>query len=570
LPKNKAEKYIFSSLIAVILFVIYIFSACPTVYLIDSGELAAVSYTLGIAHPTGYPLYTLISYFFAHLPGEPVFNLNILSALISICAAVFLYLLACNIINDRIAAIIPVIIFALAPTVWRISITNEVYPLTALFCIMILFTLARLRTTKHLYLIMYLIGLSFTNHIIIFSLCVPVSVYLILKYRPRINKVAIALGFALFAITMYFYLMSRTHGGAAIAWGNTTDLQRLLWHITGKQYRVWMFSSSVPELAGNLSRGIMILLRDFLYVLIIPVLMGFYYLFKNDKSRFWLLVSALLVNVLYVINYSIPDIESYYLPALIILIVASAYGVKMIKKYMKIYIVLPIALAFTILNYRACTLRNNTFAMDYSDAHFEQVGENALVICTFWDIYAPSIYQKEINKKYADIVIIDKELLRRTWYIKYIEHEYPHFYNSVRPAIEDYLIELYEFEYDRPYNARIIQNKYLHMLQAFVRSRIEQGVYLAMPAPDQDLGQILPEYLRLPRGLVFKLAKDTAAYTAFDFIKLHINRPGIVNDARLSYNLSVTRNMVNNNIMYLKTLHKIEEAAQAQAWLKDF
>ena len=111
---------------AVVTFIIYLFSLCPTVYLIDSGELAAVSYTLGIAHPTGYPLYTIISYFFAHLPGEPVFNLNLLSALFTVCAAVFLYVLSYGIIKDKSAALIPVAIFSFAPTIWRISVTNEV------------------------------------------------------------------------------------------------------------------------------------------------------------------------------------------------------------------------------------------------------------------------------------------------------------------------------------------------------------------------------------------------------------------------------------------------------------
>lgn len=381
MPKHKPKPILLvCSLLGVLFLTVYLFSLCPTVYLIDSGELAAVSYTLGIAHPTGYPLYTLISYLFAHLPGEPIFYLNLLSALITTCSAIFLYLLTYDIIKDRIAALVPVVIFSFAPTIWRISVTNEVYPLTALLGVVILYVLFKKSSIRHFYLVAYLIGLAFTNHIIIFSLALPVVVYLFLKYRPNFKKIFLAMIFAIFAISLYFYLISRTNTGAEIAWGNTNNIQRLFWHISGKQYRVWMFSQSMQELTKNLGRGLMILLRNFLYVLIIPVLMGLYYIFKKERDRFWLLLSILLINVFYVINYSIPDIESYYLPSFIVLVISCAYGIKMIKKYMKLYTVVPGALIFVLLNYQACTLRNNTFAVDYSRSHFEQLPENSLVL----------------------------------------------------------------------------------------------------------------------------------------------------------------------------------------------
>ena len=567
---NSKQTYGVCLLLGFFLLTAYIYSLCPTVYLIDSGELAAVSYTLGIAHPTGYPLYTLISYFFAHLPGVPIYYLNLLSALITICATIFLYLLAYNIIEDKIAALVPAIIFAFAPTVWRISVTNEVYPLTALLCVIILFVLFKMRNIKHLYLIMYLIGLAFTNHIIVFSLAIPVFVYLVIKYRPGINKTIFALGCAVIAISMYLYVIVRTNAGAAIAWGNTNDLERFFWHITGKQYRVWMFSQSTQELAKNLARGLNILLRDFLYVLIIPVFGGLYYLFKKERSRFWLFVSILLANILYVINYSIPDIESYYLPSFIILIILSAYGIKTIKKYLRWYFVLPGAFAFMILNYQACTLRNNTFAMDYSRSHLEQLPENCLLLCTFWDIYSPMIYLNNVDSVFQDIIIIDKELLRRTWYIKYLEKTYPEFYQSVQPAVDDFLVELYKFEYGKPYNPQIIQTRFIRMLEAFMLSRIDQGVYLAMPTPDRDLDQTLPNYLRIPRGLVYEIKKDTAGCIPFDFSKMEIKRPESMNDERLTFSLNVTRNMVGKNIRFLNDLGFHESAFQAQAWLKDF
>ncbi len=552
------------------IFLVFLYSLCPTVYLIDSGELAAVSYTLGIAHPTGYPLYTLISHFFAHFPGEPIKNLNILSALLTTAAAVFLYLIAKQILKDRIIPLLCVSVFAFSLTIWRTSVTNEVYPLTALFCVLIIHAFMKLRNDKGFYFIMYLIGLSLTNHIIIFSLALPVLFYVILVYRPSFKKILLGILLAFVGLSVYLYLIARTVGGAELAWGNTDNLQRLFWHITGKQYQVWMFTLSLSRTFNNLLNGITLLLRDFLFILVIPIFVGFYYLLKIKHKHFWLLISIFVLNLLYTINYSIPDIESYYIPGFIALIIIFTYGIIPLKKYLRWFIVLPFAVIIPILNYGSCTLRENTFALDFSQAHIEQIPEKSLLVCTYWDIYSPIIYLQKVKGIRRDLVIIDKELLRRTWYIKYIEEEYPDFYQTVKNAVETYLVDLYKFEYDRPYDTYTIQLRFIRMLESFVDAKIPIGVYFAVPFPDHDLTQTSPHYHRIPRGLVFEVKTDTTNYISFDFSKLRIKKPMIVNDERLQYNLELTIGMVENNYRYLNLIKRHKEAQQVRRWLSNF
>ena len=55
----------------------------------DSAELAAVSYTLGIAHPTTYPLFTILSFIWSHLPlpGTPMYRLDVFAALLTALSA---------------------------------------------------------------------------------------------------------------------------------------------------------------------------------------------------------------------------------------------------------------------------------------------------------------------------------------------------------------------------------------------------------------------------------------------------------------------------------------------------
>lgn len=548
---------------------VYLYSLCPTVYLIDSGELAAVSWTLGIAHPTGYPIYTLISYLFSHLPGEPIKNLNLLSTLFSISTAILIYITATRITgNESISALITAI-FSFSPIIWRISITNEVYPLTVLFCTLSLFMLYSLKDSRTFYFIMFLFGLAFTNHIIIFSLVFPLFFYLTFVYKPPLKKILIGFLFTLIGISPYLYLILRTLAGAEIAWGNTCNLQRLFWHITGRQYQVWMFSLPIKEILNNAKQGLVFITTNFLYIFIIFVFPGFFYLFKKNRKKFWLLLIIFLLNFLYTINYAIPDIESYYIPGYIALLLASIYGLYIFKKYIRWFVSIPLLLLFALVNYPSCTLRDNTLGLDYSFAHISQLPENSLLISSYWDIYSPTIYLRKVKKIYKELVIIDKELLRRTWYLKYLKNEYPEFYSSAEKEINDYLSELYKFEYNKPYDPHIIQNKFIKMLERFVEIKETTGVYFALPFPDYDLNSIKPDYYRIPCGLNFWITRNIQT-CPFDFSQLEIKHPAFINDPRLKFNIETVKRMINNNINYLTRTGRINEAEMAKKWLNDF
>jgi hypothetical protein len=59
---------------------IYWNTMCPTVFWYDSAEFVAAAHTLGIPHPPGYPLYSIVGHLFSYLPGDPAWTINLLSA----------------------------------------------------------------------------------------------------------------------------------------------------------------------------------------------------------------------------------------------------------------------------------------------------------------------------------------------------------------------------------------------------------------------------------------------------------------------------------------------------------
>ncbi len=84
--------FIYPLLSFIVPFVVYVITIAPSVYFIDSGELGAAASNLNIAHPTGYPLFTLIGNLFSKLPfGSKIFNLNLMSAVFGALGSLMLY-----------------------------------------------------------------------------------------------------------------------------------------------------------------------------------------------------------------------------------------------------------------------------------------------------------------------------------------------------------------------------------------------------------------------------------------------------------------------------------------------
>ena len=72
--------------------VVYIITLAREITFVDSGELSAVAAGLGIAHPPGYPLFTLLGRLFTLLPfGTVAFRVGLLSAFTTALAALLLY-----------------------------------------------------------------------------------------------------------------------------------------------------------------------------------------------------------------------------------------------------------------------------------------------------------------------------------------------------------------------------------------------------------------------------------------------------------------------------------------------
>jgi len=84
---------------------IYLYTLCPTILFGDSPEILTSVYLLGVAHPTGFPLYMLLTKLFTFIPlGEYTLRANAFSALVSISNVMLIYKISLAIAKNRFAA----------------------------------------------------------------------------------------------------------------------------------------------------------------------------------------------------------------------------------------------------------------------------------------------------------------------------------------------------------------------------------------------------------------------------------------------------------------------------------
>lgn len=108
---------------------LYGFTAHRFVGFWDVGEMDTVPYILGIAHPPGLPLYTLVGWAFSHaLPfGSVAFRMSLFSALCMSVAAWCVYAIVTELRRDPLSAVLAAWLFAAGGIAWTIATRADVH-----------------------------------------------------------------------------------------------------------------------------------------------------------------------------------------------------------------------------------------------------------------------------------------------------------------------------------------------------------------------------------------------------------------------------------------------------------
>ncbi len=271
--KNDAVTAIILSTACLIL---YSLTCCPTVYTGDSGELIAASAAAGVAHPTGFPLYTLtarLASLFAS-PGEPAYGVNLLSALLAALSSGVLFLAMRRVPGAAGGALPAAVLFALSANTWGHATTARIYAFGIFFLAALLFLTFEwrfgLRDGRLLILAAFVLGLGTGTHLLVI-LAGPAFLTLLLPFgaeqeagAPRLNMPLLlaATAAAAAGATIYLYLPIRASQAPLVTWADPSTLSSLFDFVTQKEFAYKIATRSAGGAAAVLAEAASVIRRD--------------------------------------------------------------------------------------------------------------------------------------------------------------------------------------------------------------------------------------------------------------------------------------------------------------------
>ncbi len=343
--------YLWAGLTALVIFLIYLATLAPTTAFWDTSEYIAAAKVLGIPHPPGNPLFTILAHTFGLLPlaASYAVRINLFAAVCSAVAAGCWFLVADRWLQPIVtvrwarwgAAFAGVLVGATSWTVWNQSTVNEkVYTVSLMSMALCMWLVVHWgddepgpHRDRWLVLIAYVMALSSTNHLMALLAIPALAVYVFFTdwrvlTRPWVLvsvAVAVAVGISL----NYFYLpiragqfppinegepigffsqalsdvLNRVQYGKPSVLDRQTCVGQPAWLLCGLiaqlgnfwQYFTWQFARDWGRWAGvatALFTGL--------------GLVGLYTLWKNDRRAGWaaiLLLGTLTVALVFYMNF---------------------------------------------------------------------------------------------------------------------------------------------------------------------------------------------------------------------------------------------------------------------------
>lgn len=438
-------------------FATYLFTLSPTVAGGDSGELIAAAYGLGMVHPPGYPLYTLLGWLFTLLPVSTVaWRVNLLSAACDACAAALLARAAILWTGRVSCGFFAAAAFAFSEIVWPYAVIAEVFALNNLFAaglvlLSVRATLDRAGNLWRLPLAAFWAGLGLSNHHTLAFLAAPCLVYLLWLERARaLTPRGLATCAVAFAIGLlpYAYLPVAAARTPEVLWGDPTTLSGFFTHLLRREYGTFRLATSETGEAGQLVERLLLFARRFgaSSFGLGPVLVAASALaLGRGSSRRWLTASWLAALVFYLVTFSVLSNvrlddalhltvqERFWQQALVVGAVLMAAGLASLLERLPARAsawagggaAFLLCAALLIANGRSLDHRERVFLRDYGAAILAELPRDALLLITSDEAIGSVRHAQLVLGQRTDVRVIPTGQLTSPWFWRFAERRLP-------------------------------------------------------------------------------------------------------------------------------------------------
>jgi len=257
-------------------FSVYLFTLCPTFASEDSPELTTAAWTLGVAHPPGYPVYVIYGKIIAMLLpfGSVAWRLNLANALAAAAASGVVALIILRLTRSRLAAVVGGLALAFSGNLWAQAVVAEVYALNSLIIAILIYLAVRWHERPSRSVAIAAAGvcaLGFGVHPISAFVAFIVVVFAIVRdhreaFRLSVWAPAIAMGIIVLAAE-YGFTMWCSARNPYLDWGNPETFRRLINHFMREQYSTSTVTSAFSLFQSLSQIGVIL---DYLMTQIAP------------------------------------------------------------------------------------------------------------------------------------------------------------------------------------------------------------------------------------------------------------------------------------------------------------
>jgi hypothetical protein len=314
----------------------------------DSGEFQLVAALLGVAHPPGYPLYTLAGHLFIRLVpiGTPALRLNLMSVPMAVVTLLWTARatrlwarhLGASPPLARLGGLAAALTLGSATTFWAQATIANIRMPTLFFAALALYALARFaaltaenaesaekrnqspRRDRSLLLLALALGLGIGHHPSLAFVGVFFILYL-LGQNPRLllqprrwwRPVLVFLAALLVPLA---YLPIRGAMGAPLAPPDLDTLQGFLWHVLAKGFAGDMFAfANLRDFPHRLALLPTLLTFQFNGLLLALALLGLLTVLRRDRWLSLLLAGSFVLHTYITLTYRAPQTVEYLMPA---------------------------------------------------------------------------------------------------------------------------------------------------------------------------------------------------------------------------------------------------------------
>ena len=429
---------IFSLFVFIVAAVVYGLTCCRTVFVGDSGELSLVLTTGGIAHPPGYPLYTILGYLWLKLLFflRPALAANLFSSVSAAATAVLLFRLFCRLGKPSTSLAISAagaLLYAFALPVWSSATNAEVYTLSGLLYTAALIAVIRFHQEGgegRLIFAAFMSGLTLTHH---FSAGVIISgIIMVIIYRKNEwswPKVIPALISFLLPLSLYLYLLFRFDPGLPVNWMEGRSISALWGMFSGEIYRQFVGLPTIGDLILFIKTSAVDSFGYFGQGLILLAIPGLFLALRSRLKLALLLLVPAGLNFLMVSTYHIPDYEGYLIPAIISALVFIIIFVQwLMARTSSAAVPVGIACVLVILpiwfNYSRCDLSRFELAEHYGRDLLNSAADKSIVFLKSDNGSHSALYLRYGENHRADLTVYSTNSTLTRLKLKYGQYDF--------------------------------------------------------------------------------------------------------------------------------------------------